>query len=153
MNTIHLDVQLRDPLTTVTSTLTVRRGTAATAAGTPLRLDGDQHHLMITGMQVGRSVAELKTVQYTLDETGGLVLVPPAGFEDTFAVRVTAQTQPSANVSLDELYKSHGLYCTQCEAQAFRKIAYHLDRPDVLSVWTCRIEAGKEAHKSENCER
>ena len=39
------------------------------------------------------------------------------------------------------LYLSSGTYCTQCEAEGFRRITYYLDRPDVLTVFTTRIEA------------
>ena len=39
------------------------------------------------------------------------------------------------------LYRSGGIYCTQCEAEGFRRITYFLDRPDILSVYTVRIEA------------
>ena len=48
---------------------------------------------------------------------------------------------PELNTSLEGLYKSRGMYCTQCEAEGFRKITYYQDRPDVLSVFTTRITA------------
>ncbi|PQM58965.1 MAG: aminopeptidase N [Rhodobacteraceae bacterium] len=50
---------------------------------------------------------------------------------------------PDTNSALEGLYRSAGVYCTQCEAQGFRKITYFLDRPDILAVYTVRIE-GKE---------
>ena len=48
---------------------------------------------------------------------------------------------PSANTKLMGLYRSSGVYCTQCEAEGFRRITYFLDRPDVMAVYTTRIEA------------
>src|SRR6185295_17914336 len=48
---------------------------------------------------------------------------------------------PSANTKLMGLYRSSGTYCTQCEAEGFRRITYFLDRPDVLAVYRTRIEA------------
>src|SRR5690606_18210715 len=51
---------------------------------------------------------------------------------------------PEANKALQGLYRSRGIYCTQCEAQGFRRITYFLDRPDVLAVYTTRIEANAE---------
>ena len=50
---------------------------------------------------------------------------------------------PSANTQLMGLYRSSGTYCTQCEAEGFRRITYFPDRPDVLAVYTTRIEADK----------
>ena len=51
---------------------------------------------------------------------------------------------PSANTQLMGLYRSSGTYCTQCEAEGFRRITYFPDRPDVMAVYTTRIEADKE---------
>ena len=50
---------------------------------------------------------------------------------------------PKANKALTGLYLSRGIYCTQCEAQGFRRITYFLDRPDVLATYTMRIEADR----------
>ena len=49
------------------------------------------------------------------------------------------QIDPAANTALEGLYQSSGMYCTQCEAEGFRKIAYYPDRPDVMSTFTVRI--------------
>ncbi len=53
--------------------------------------------------------------------------------------------RPQDNTSLEGLYKSHSMFCTQCEAEGFRKITYYLDRPDVMSVFTVTIEADASA--------
>lgn len=50
------------------------------------------------------------------------------------------------NTSLEGLYKSGGNFCTQCEAEGFRGITYFLDRPDVMSKYTTRIEADAKAY-------
>ena len=47
------------------------------------------------------------------------------------------------NTSLEGLYKSSGNFCSQCEAEGFRGITFHYDRPDVMSKYTTRIEADK----------
>ncbi len=59
--------------------------------------------------------------------------------------RLTIETviDPSANTQLMGLYRSSGTYCTQCEAEGFRRITYFPDRPDVMAVYTTRIEADK----------
>ena len=51
--------------------------------------------------------------------------------------------RPQENTSLEGLYKSNGMFCTQCEAEGFRKITYYLDRPDVMSVFTTKVIASQ----------
>jgi aminopeptidase N len=62
--------------------------------------------------------------------------VPDAPF--TFEAEV--EIAPAQNTALEGLYLSNGMYCTQCEAEGFRKITYYPDRPDVMAVFTVRIE-------------
>lgn len=59
----------------------------------------------------------------------------------TFKLQVTTAFSPEANRKLMGLYVSNDVFCTQCEAEGFRRITYFLDRPDVLSTYTVRIEA------------
>lgn len=66
------------------------------------------------------------------------------GVPDEFTLAITCKTNPSANTSLEGLYVSDGAYCTQCEAEGFRKITYFLDRPDVLSTYSVLITASRE---------
>ncbi len=56
-------------------------------------------------------------------------------------VRVVTQINPDSNKALEGLYRSSGNFCTQCEAEGFRKITYYLDRPDVLSIFDVEIIA------------
>jgi aminopeptidase N len=60
-----------------------------------------------------------------------------------FDVEIVTALDPAANNKLMGLYRSGGTWCTQCEAEGFRRITYFLDRPDVLAVYTTRIEAPK----------
>ncbi|ETN99325.1 aminopeptidase N [Reticulomyxa filosa] len=53
----------------------------------------------------------------------------------------TTRIEPEKNTSLDGLYKSKSIYCTQCEAQGFRKITYFIDRPDVTAKYQTTIHA------------
>ncbi len=62
-----------------------------------------------------------------------------------FELMLVTKQDPEANSSLEGLYMSDGAYCTQCEAEGFRRITYFLDRPDVLAIYTVRIEADKAA--------
>ena len=61
-----------------------------------------------------------------------------------FSLEIVTELDPAANTRLMGLYRSSGTWCTQCEAEGFRRITYYLDRPDVLSVFTTRIEAPKD---------
>jgi aminopeptidase N len=63
--------------------------------------------------------------------------------DDVFTLEIDTQIDPSNNTKLSGLYRSNGVYCTQCEAEGFRRITYFIDRPDNLSVYTTRIEAEK----------
>ncbi|PJE77802.1 Aminopeptidase N [invertebrate metagenome] len=60
-----------------------------------------------------------------------------------FQLGIHNRIRPQENTSLEGLYKSNGMFCTQCEAEGFRKITYYLDRPDVMSKFTTRIIADK----------
>jgi aminopeptidase N len=63
------------------------------------------------------------------------------GLPHEFEIEISTALKPQENTSLEGLYKSGGIFCTQCEAQGFRKITYFLDRPDVMTIYTVTIEA------------
>ena len=65
---------------------------------------------------------------------------------DKFTLEIETFIKPQENFSLEGLYKSSGNYCTQCEAEGFRKITYFLDRPDVMALFTTTIVADKEKY-------
>ncbi|MTI43732.1 aminopeptidase N [Roseibium hamelinense] len=132
---LFLDVKLAPQATVVTAELHIERGNA-TKAGTPLELDGDG--LELEGVQIDGFPADPAAITATPDK---LVLhSPPA---DPFVLTIRTRVNPEANTQLMGLYRSSGTYCTQCEAEGFRRITYFLDRPDILSVYTTRIEARK----------
>ena len=60
--------------------------------------------------------------------------------EGAFTFESEVEISPQTNTALEGLYMSNGMYCTQCEAEGFRKITYYPDRPDVMSVFTVRVE-------------
>ena len=62
-----------------------------------------------------------------------------------FELTITTECNPDANTALSGLYRSNGVYCTQCEAEGFRRITYFLDRPDVLATYQVRVEADRDA--------
>ncbi|RVC82982.1 aminopeptidase N [Mesorhizobium sp. M4A.F.Ca.ET.022.05.2.1] len=123
--------------TRVTATLTVeRRG--GVAASAPLVLDGDG--LTLIGIAIdGR---ELQPADYAATPDELAILKPPAA--SRFELVLETEIVPARNEALMGLYRSSNVYCTQCEAEGFRRITYFLDRPDILSVYTVRIEARRE---------
>ena len=82
---------------------------------------------------------ELESDQYRLAK--GSLTVPVS--ETQFELTVVTRIRPQENTSLEGLYKSNGMFCTQCEAEGFRKITYYLDRPDVMSVFTTKVIASQ----------
>jgi aminopeptidase N len=75
-------------------------------------------------------------------------LTVPAARLPAAAFTWSAETRidPQANTTLEGLYLSNGIFCTQCEAQGFRKITWYPDRPDVMAPFTVRIEADRASH-------
>ncbi len=135
IDTVDLDIVLDPTHTRVTSKLTLRRNPKAkVAAKTPLRLDGELLELESISLNGKR----LKRPAFVTDETGLTLKVPP---KDPFTLEIKTIVNPEANTALQGIYLSRGVYCSQCEAQGFRRITYFLDRPDVLARYTVRLEA------------
>ena len=102
----------------------------------PLVLSGEKMELI----SVSYNGENLSSNDYTLNSKG-LSLQPS---DDEFTLEVVNEIDPSTNKALEGLYKSGDIYCTQNEPEGFRKITYYLDRSDVMSVFTTRIEADKK---------
>jgi len=133
----RMTFRLSPERTRVTAELTVeRRDGVATLA--PLVLDGDSLNLI--SIEIDGRRTNLEEVEATPDRL--TIHRPPA--TRRFRLRIETELSPAANQALMGLYRSNGVYCTQCEAEGFRRITYFLDRPDVLSVYTVRIEAEAE---------
>ncbi|MEM9879423.1 MAG: aminopeptidase N [Pseudomonadota bacterium] len=132
---IALRFMLDPAQTEVISTVEyVRQG----AAGAPLLLNGSHQSLK----WVKLDGAELPPDAYVLtDETLTIANVP-----DTFTLEVCSTNCPQDNTALTGLYVSGGNFCTQCEAEGFRRITYFLDRPDIMARYAVYIEADKKAY-------
>lgn len=78
---------------------------------------------------------------YSLNGEGLTLLSPP---RRPFQLSSRVRIEPHKNTSLEGLYVSEGMVTSQCEAEGFRRITFHPDRPDVLSRWRVRIEADRE---------
>ncbi len=136
---VDLNFDLHPTQTKVRSKLKLRRNPNAKSKGGPLVLDGEHMELV----EVKLDGKTLDKRQYKLSDESLTIARPPA---KPFALEITTNCDPEGNKSLSGLYRSRGIYCTQCEAQGFRRITYFLDRPDVLAKYTVRIEA--DAHEA-----
>ncbi len=97
----------------------------------PLKLDGHGFEL------IGVWINNVAVTNYQQSEESLILNQVP----DEFELRIITQLNPSKNTALEGLYLSGGAYCTQCEAEGFRRITYYQDRPDVLAVFTTHITA------------
>jgi aminopeptidase N len=133
---VHLTFDLKPNATRVKASLKVRRNGEHSD---PLKFNGERLKAISVAID-GRVLAE---AERTLD--GEYLVIPHA--PDAFTLETEVEIDPEANKALDGLYMSAGRFCTQCEAEGFRKITFWPDRPDVLSRFTVRVEADKSFHR------
>ncbi len=134
VETVALDVSLHPTATKVRATLALRPNAQTVAA--PLVLDGDG--LSLVSLKIDGTVLPAENYVATPDSLS--IPQPP---NRPFKLEIETLVDPTANSQLSGLYRSSGAYCTQCEAEGFRRITYFPDRPDVMAVYTTRIEANK----------
>jgi aminopeptidase N len=138
VDTIDIRFELGEETTRVHSRLALRANPDAAAGRRPLRLDGHRSTLLCLVLDG----IHLTCDRYTLDSEGLTIPdVPPS-----FILEITTEIRPWDNTFLEGLYRSGGMFCTQCEAEGFRSITYFPDRPDVLSVYTVTIVADKSRY-------
>lgn len=133
IDTVELDFELGEDATRVRARMAIRRDHEGPVR--PLVLDGQ----------------ELKTLSVTIDGRalgeGDYVVAGETltidGLPDDFTLETLVEVHPETNTALDGLYKSGGNFCTQCEAEGFRRITWFLDRPDALSTYRVTITAEK----------
>lgn len=132
-----LDFQLFDEFTAVTSRLSIQRNpdTAAEEQSDDLVLQGNE----LTFKSAVLNGNALTPEHYSVDPNSLTIYRVP----DRFELEISVEIDPDRNLSLEGLYRSEGMYCTQCEAEGFKRITYFLDRPDVMSVFSTRIEADR----------
>ena len=125
--------------TAVTCTLQVVRAAWA-GADAALQLDGEELELKAVRLD---GAALTAGTDFSVDDAYLTVLPQalPQGAEASFTLETEVEIKPHENLQLSGLYKSSGMFCTQCEAEGFRRIAYHYDRPDVMAKYRVRIEA------------
>jgi aminopeptidase N len=132
-----LAFELHETETVVTATLSMRRNPESISVES-LQLDGQDLELL----QIAIDGVDLPASSYSLNDEGLVLHSPP----ETFTLMTRVRIHPQDNTSLEGLYKSRTMFCTQCEAEGFRKITFYLDRPDVMSVFTVSIDADIERY-------
>jgi aminopeptidase N len=128
IDTVHLTFQLAPNATRVVSRIAFRPNPDAKSRD--FFLHGEELRLIsahIDGAAISPDVTER-----------GLTCDVP---NRPFVFEAEVEIAPAANTALEGLYMSNGMYCTQCEAEGFRKISYYPDRPDVMAVFTVKIES------------
>src|SRR5437762_3981851 len=127
VETVDLDVDIRDDHALVRARLLVKRN----AAG-PLVLDGDELELVSVSIDGHDARHEVTSAQLTVYD------VP-----DRFTLETVSRIVPQKNTKLEGLYATKNGFVTQCEAQGFRRITWFIDRPDVMATYTTTIHADK----------
>ncbi len=133
----HLTFELFEDHTLVHAQLIMRRNPVHGGGLPALVLDGQQLELVRAALDD----EPLQAGDYQID-AGSLTVQPRAA---QFTLDTTVKIHPETNTALEGLYKSGTMFCTQCEAEGFRKITYYLDRPDVMSIFTTTVIA--EQHR------
>ena len=134
---VHLRFDLREQGTRVHSRLHMRRNPAV-PSGQDLWLDGEQLRpvsFILDGNPLPQSA-------YSIEENGVRIDSPP----DEFVLEAEVEIAPENNTALEGLYRSGDMFCTQCEAEGFRRITWYPDRPDVMARFTTTIEADRERY-------
>ena len=130
---VIMDVKLHPVATRITTKSTVER---AGNHNEPLFLDGEKltlHSVSVNGQPY---------TAYDLQDAGLLLKDVP----DSFELVIETETDPQNNQALEGLYLSDGVFCTQCEAEGFRRITYFTDRPDVLAKYTVTVSGDKKQY-------
>lgn len=130
----ELDFVLHEDHSLVNSRLHMRRNDDS-GGRAELKLHGQELELL----EVAIDDRVLCAQEYSVSSDSLTISSVP----DSFILHCKTRIHPQNNTSLEGLYKSRTMFCTQCEAEGFRKITYYLDRPDVMSVFTVRIDADR----------
>ena len=134
----HLTFELFEDHALVHSRLAMRRNAGGQGVLPPLVLHGQELELVSAAFDD----QAVTPAEYQVDEYG-LTLHPQT---PAFELSITTRIEPQNNTALEGLYKSGGMFCTQCEAEGFRKITYYLDRPDVMSRFTTTVMADRGSY-------
>ncbi|MBP9034036.1 MAG: aminopeptidase N [Pseudomonadales bacterium] len=132
---VDLHVTLGEDTTRVRSRLTIARNPACAEQAAPLRLNGQALALVSLALDGTPLAAQ----DYGYDGEELCIATVP----DRFVLESEVELRPQDNTALEGLYRSRSMFCTQCEPEGFRRITFFPDRPDVLSLYSTTIVAGR----------
>ena len=138
IDSVDLHFELGDAETRVRARLKLRLNESIAGDRPPLVLQGEElttEAVLVDGRELGEREYHISHDELTISNV-------PSRFELETLVRI----RPQDNTSLSGLYRSGGLFCTQCEAMGFRRITWFLDRPDVMALFTTSIDADKSRY-------
>ncbi|MDX1513015.1 MAG: aminopeptidase N, partial [Gammaproteobacteria bacterium] len=138
VETVDLRFELEDSATRVSSRLAMRRNDAAENTTSRLVLDGQG--LVLDRIKLNGETLDASS--YVLDDESLQIHRVP----DRFDLETETTLRPQDNTALEGLYKSHSIFCTQCEAEGFRRITWFPDRPDVMARYTTTIVANRDRY-------
>ncbi|KTD11563.1 aminopeptidase [Legionella gratiana] len=133
VDTVNLNFDLYDDHALISNELKLIRRHEG-----PLHLYGDELELISVHM----NGQKLEPFAYRVQPDSLIIENCP----DEFTLTIMTRIYPQNNTQLSGLYRSNHLFCTQCEAEGFRRITYFLDRPDVLATYSTRISADKKQY-------
>ena len=131
IDTVAVSFELGEETTLVKARLAIRRNPEGLMG--PLVLDGQGLELL----SVAIDGSPLDAAEYQLSADSLTIASPP----ESFTLETEAEIRPQDNTALEGLYKSGGNFCTQCEAEGFRRITWFIDRPDVMATYRTEITA------------
>jgi aminopeptidase N len=135
VETVNLTFDLAEDKTIVTAVIDFHKNAQNQSTERQLRLNGEK--LILRTIKLNNK--ELPASEYSVTDKELTLLQPP----ENFTLTLVTEIEPQNNTELTGLYKSNAMFCTQCEAQGFRRITYFLDRPDVMARYTTKIIADK----------
>ncbi len=135
IESIDLQFELFEDKTLVHSSLKMSRNSTQGAHSRPLVLFGES--LKLVSLQLNDQI--LAPHQYEI--SGNQLTIE--NVPNNFSLEIVTQIHPEKNTALSGLYRSEKMFCTQCEAEGFRRMTYYLDRPDVMAPFTTTIVADK----------
>lgn len=133
---VDLRVEVDEASVLVKSTLSLRRNPESNDRDAPLKLDGDDLELLgieLDGVPLGEGTYTVSGEQLSIAE-----------MPDSTTLTVHTRIYPEENTKLEGLYKAESAYCTQCEAEGFRRITFFPDRPDVMAIYSTTIVADRQ---------
>ncbi|TLM64987.1 MAG: aminopeptidase N [Deltaproteobacteria bacterium] len=133
---VELHVELEPAATRVRAKLQLHANPAAGPPAGRLHLDGRGLELLAIALDD----TPLAPSAYAVDTEG----VTIAGVPERFSLETLVRIDPAGNTALEGLYRAGGIFCTQCEAQGFRKITFYPDRPDVMARFTVTLAGDRE---------